>query len=182
MKRILSFENIHIHIDLIAGLPLENIKSFEKGFNEVYSLSPDVLQLGFLKVLNGTQIKAEAEKYGILYSSYPPYQIIKTNCLSTEDIIKLKYAEDGLEELSNKKFFKKSLKYLFENNDIKPFSLFYKFGIILKNSPPLSNPKLYSTFYNFYLENNLKNEKEFLNLLIEDFKLKNPNKPLFKYK
>ncbi len=179
MKRLLKNNNIHIHIDLIAGLPYEDFKSFKAGFDKVYSLKPDMLQLGFLKVLNGTQIKEEAKKYKIEYSPYPPYQIIKTKWLSVEDIINLKYVEEGLEELSNKKFFKRSLEFLFNKNDISPFTLFYKFGVLINDEPPLSHPKLFSAFFKFYKDNNFKDENRFLECLISDFKEKNPNKPLF---
>ena len=59
--------NIHQHLDLIAGLPLEDFNSFCKSFNDVYSLKPDQLQLGFLKVLKGSPMESDSEKYGIVY-------------------------------------------------------------------------------------------------------------------
>lgn len=181
IKRLLSFGNIHIHTDLIAGLPYEDIKSFKKGFDRLYSLGSDMLQLGFLKVLNGTQIKSECEKYGIKYSKYPPYQVISTNWLSVFDIIALKDVENGLEELSNKGFFKKSVKFMFEKNEASPFEVFKKFGNLLKTKPPLSNPQLFSLFYEFYENENFREKENFLKLLQEDFRAKNPNKPLFKF-
>ncbi len=179
MKRLLENKNIHIHIDLIAGLPYEDIESFISGFNRVYSLKPDMLQLGFLKVLGGTQIEKEAKEYEMEYSPYPPYQIIKTNWLSVGDIIRLKCAENGLEELSNKGFFPRALPFLFENNDVEPFYIFENFGKLIENEPPLSHPKLFMKFYEFYKSLNLKEAKTFLSLLTDDFKEKNPNKPLF---
>ncbi len=182
MKRLLENKNIHIHIDLIAGLPYEDIESFILGFNRVYSLMPDMLQLGFLKVLGGTQIESEAKKYEMAYSPYPPYQIIKTKWLTVHDIIRLKCAENGLEELSNKGFFPRALPFLFEKNDVEPFYIFEKFGKLIENEPPLSHPKLFEKFYKFYKSLSLREEKDFLSLLIEDFTQKNPNKPLFSYK
>lgn len=181
LERLLSFKNIHIHTDLIAGLPYEDLKSFKDGFDRLYFLGSDMLQLGFLKVLNGTQIKEECEKYEIKYSKYPPYQVISTKWLSVFDIIYLKSVEDGLETLANKGFFKNSIKFMFENNALSPFETFYKFGNILKNTPPLSNPQLFSLFYNFYKNENLKEKEQFLDILKEDFRIKNPNKPLFKF-
>ncbi len=182
MKKILENKNIHIHIDLIAGLPYEDIKTFIKGFDRVYSLMPDMLQLGFLKVLGGTQIEKEAEKYEIAYSKYPPYQIIKTKWLSVFDIIRLKNAENGLEELSNKGFFPTALPFLFSKNEASPFYIFESFGAFLKDEPPLSHPMLFTKFYQFYKSLNLKSDEEFLTLLKNDFSEKNPNKPLFSLK
>lgn len=180
IKEILSFKNIHIHVDLIAGLPYEDIKSFKKGFDKLYALGADMLQLGFLKVLNGTQIKDECEKYEIKYSKYPPYQVISTKWLSVYDIITLKYVEEGLETLSNKGFYENSIKFLFENNCVSPFEVFCRFGKILKDKPPLSHPDLFSLFYRFYEKEGYIKKEEFLELLRKDFKIKNPNKPLFK--
>lgn len=180
IKKLLSFGNIHIHTDLIAGLPYEDIESFKIGFDKLYSVGSDMLQLGFLKVLNGTQIKDECEKYEIKYSKYPPYQVISTKWMSVFDIMELKCVEDGLETLANKGFFKNSVKFMFENNDISPYETFKKFGILTKDEPPLSNPQLFSLFYKFYEKENLYEKEQFLQILKEDFKTKNPNKPLFK--
>ena len=182
MKKLLENGNIHIHIDLIAGLPYEDLESFIKGFNKVYSLMPDMLQLGFLKVLGGTQIEKQKEEFEMKYSPYPPYQVIETKWLTVYDIIRLKYAENGLEELSNKGFFPLALPFLFEKNDVTPFYIFETFGKLLENEPPLSHPKLFEKFYNFYKALSLKEENTFLSLLKEDFIKKNPNKPLFSYK
>lgn len=178
IKRLTEETDVIIHTDLIAGLPYENLFSFKDGFNKVYLLNAEVMQLGFLKVLHGTQIKNDAKKYGIVYSDYPPYQVIKTDFLSVSDIIELKTVENGLEIFSNKGFFTRSLKYLFQNNDILPYDLFLKCGESLKDKPPLSHPKLFSLFYEIYCENGFENKEEFKKLLISDFKEKNPTKSL----
>lgn len=180
IKEILSFKNIHMHVDLIAGLPYEDLKTFKKGFDKLYSIGADMLQLGFLKILNGTQIKDECEKYNIKYSAYPPYQVISTKWLSIHDIITLKYVEEGLETLSNKGFFENSIKFLFKNNHVSPFEVFLKFGKLIKSSPPLSHPDLFSLFYRFYENENFCKKDEFYKLLKSDFTIKNPNKPFFK--
>ena len=58
-----SFGNIHQHLDLIAGLPYEDYDTFHRSFNDVYRMKPDQLQLGFLKVLKGSLMEKEAEKF-----------------------------------------------------------------------------------------------------------------------
>ena len=67
VAKIHSFGNIHQHLDLIAGLPYEDYNTFHRSFNDVYEMKPDQLQLGFLKVLKGSLMEQEAQKYVILH-------------------------------------------------------------------------------------------------------------------
>lgn len=97
VAKIRSGKNIHLHLDLIAGLPYEGIVSFAKSFNDVYAMKPEQLQLGFLKVLKGSKIYRDAEKYGIAYTSTPPYEVLYTNWLSYEDVLTLKKIEEMVE-------------------------------------------------------------------------------------
>ncbi len=179
LEKILAMGNIHLHLDLIAGLPFEDKKSFIAGFNRVYRLKPHMLQLGFLKMLNGTQMKEQAEEYGMLYSPYPPYQVISTRWLSVDDIMELKVCETGLDTFSNKEFFPNALSYLWEVNDKEPYEIFLSLGQTISKKPPLSHPDLFRLFYNWYLQNSFKNADVFLEKLQMDFRRKNPNKPMF---
>lgn len=179
LKEILSMGNIHLHLDLIAGLPYEDKHSFVEGFNRVYALSPHLLQLGFLKVLNGTEIKEKAKEYGLVYSPHPPYQVICTHWLSVEDMMELKVAEDGLDTFSNKGFFPTALSFLWEKNTLSYYDTFLSLGNLLKHRPPLSHPALFRLFYEWYLEQGLKNPEAFLEKLQMDFQKKNPHKPMF---
>ena len=79
VKRLLSYGNIHLHLDLIAGLPYEGMAEFEKSFNDVYGLQPDMLQLGFLKVLPGTEMEKQRLEHELRYMDEPPYEILSTN-------------------------------------------------------------------------------------------------------
>lgn len=87
---LLEIKNIKQHLDLIAGLPGEDIASFKKSFNDVYSIEPEEIQLGFLKLLRGSSMREEAEEYGMRYSPYPPYEIIATNDISYDELLTLK--------------------------------------------------------------------------------------------
>ncbi len=179
LKRILLMGNIHLHLDLIAGLPFEDKESFIRGFNEVYKLHPDMLQLGFLKVLHGTQIQNEIGANEMIFSAYPPYQVISTKWLSAYDVMELKIAEEGLETFSNKGFFPDALAFLWEMTDKEPYEIFLSLGQTLSKKPPLSHPHLFRLFYEWYLEQNFKNPEVFLEKLQGDFRRKNPNKPMF---
>ena len=77
-------ENIHLHLDLIAGLPKETYIDFKKSFDFVYKLKPEMIQLGFLKILKGTEISSQIDDYGYKFLSYPPYEILSNKHISYE--------------------------------------------------------------------------------------------------
>ncbi len=104
--------NVHQHLDLIAGLPYEDYESFKNSFNEVYNLKPDQLQLGFLKVLKGAPIFEDSEEYGIVYKDLPPYEVLFTNWLSYDDILKLKLVEEMVEVYYNSGQFNTTIKFM----------------------------------------------------------------------
>jgi len=119
------FQNIHQHLDLIAGLPYEDLESFRNSFNEVFEMKPNQLQLGFLKVLKGSEMYDRAEEYGIVYQSEPPYEVLYTGWLSYEDIQELKKVEEMVELFYNSDQFGRTLQALqklFES----PYALFLR--------------------------------------------------------
>ena len=123
--RIHSEYNIHVHLDLIAGLPYEDMGSFIRSFNDVYSMRPQQLQLGFLKVLKGSYLEEMAQTYGIVYQSCPPYEVLYTKWLSYGDIIRLKRVEEMVELYYNSNQFTHLIPVLqsrFEN----PFAMYDK--------------------------------------------------------
>lgn len=93
--------NVLQHLDLIAGLPCEDFDSFHRSFNLVYGWKPEQLQLGFLKVLKGTETRRTAETYACSYRPYPPYEILSTKWLSFEELCCLKRTEEMLEVYYN---------------------------------------------------------------------------------
>lgn len=116
VRRLLKPQNVHIHLDLIAGLPLEDFKSFRNSFDRVAALMPHQLQLGFLKVLRGSGMESDAQRYGIKYSPFPPYEVLSTDCLSYEDICRLKQVEAACELLVNSGRYCHSVKLLMKSN------------------------------------------------------------------
>ncbi len=127
VNRIHSFSNIHQHLDLIAGLPYEDYDSFHKSFNDVYSLSPQQLQLGFLKVLKGSHMKDMTEEYGIVHKELEPYEVLGTKWLPYEDILRLKMVESMVEVYYNSGQFQNTLA-LVEPAFKDPFTMFEKLG------------------------------------------------------
>ncbi|MBE5949030.1 MAG: DUF4080 domain-containing protein [Lachnospiraceae bacterium] len=115
--------NVHQHLDLIAGLPYENLESFRESFKTVYDMNPDQLQLGFLKVLSGTQMAHESEEYEVVYSKLPPYEVLSTRWLSYDDILLLKGVEEMVEIYYNSGQFTASIKYL-EKHYVNSFDLY----------------------------------------------------------
>ncbi|MCM1185434.1 MAG: DUF4080 domain-containing protein [Lachnoclostridium sp.] len=112
VRRISSWNNIHIHLDLIAGLPFEDLDTFQNSFNDVYGLRPKQLQLGFLKVLKGSDMARYASKYDLLYTDAPPYEVLSTKWLSYGDICHLKQVEEVLEIYYNSNQFMHTLEFL----------------------------------------------------------------------
>ena len=127
VKRIKAMGNIHQHLDLIAGLPLENLPTFIQSFHEVYQMEPDQLQLGFLKVLKGSYMEEKAKDYGLVYHKKPVYEVLFTNWMSYEDILLLKNVEEMVEVYYNSAQFRYSLRYLMHFVK-EPFSFFQMLG------------------------------------------------------
>lgn len=123
--RIRRGKNVHVHLDLIAGLPYEDYESFGKSFDVVYAMKPEQLQLGFLKVLKGSPMHERAEEYGIKYTSGPPYEALCTNWLSFEEICRLKRIEEMVELYYNSNQFTHTLPVLARAFD-SPFAMFEK--------------------------------------------------------
>ncbi|MBO5047776.1 MAG: DUF4080 domain-containing protein [Clostridia bacterium] len=111
LKTLHEHHNLHLHADLIAGLPYEDFTRFGKSFDDIYGIC-DVLQLGFLKLLKGSKMRRDAEKYGIVYSPYPPYQVLKTNELSFSDITRLHAIDAMNDRFSNSGKFDHTFPYL----------------------------------------------------------------------
>lgn len=120
--------NIHIHLDLIAGLPYEGYESFGESFNEVYSMHPEQLQLGFLKVLKGSYMYEKAKDYEICYLSEPPYEVLSTKWISYEEILRLKKVEEMVELYYNSNQYRTVLTAL-ERWFLTPFEMYEKLAL-----------------------------------------------------
>lgn len=177
-------KNIHLHLDLIAGLPFEDYDSFVSSFNDVYGLRPDQLQLGFLKVLKGSPMQEKAAEYGILYTDRPPYEVLCTKWLPYSDVLRLKRIEEMVEIYYNSNQFTHTLSVL-EMAFAHPFAMFerlaeyyrekgyftnspsrtYRYEVLLHFADSVDRGKeeLYKELLTFdmYLRENLKSRPSF---------------------
>ena len=122
-ETINSWHNIHQHLDLIAGLPWEDLESFKKSFNDVYEMEPEQLQLGFLNVLKGSYMEELIPDCDLLYSAAPPYEVLCTKWLSYGDVLELKDIEEMTEVHYNSRQFTCTLKELEKEFDT-PYEMF----------------------------------------------------------
>ncbi len=150
-QRLKKKENIHIHLDLIAGLPYETKERFAQSFNEVYALEPNQLQLGFLKLLKGSGLYNNREKFQFVYDETPPYSVLATPDLSFWDMVELKDAERVLELYYNSGRFLQTLRFavpLFPS----PYCFYRDFAAYLKKEGALYRPKSAESQYRFLYE------------------------------
>lgn len=165
--------NIHLHLDLIAGLPYETYDKFRESFDYVHRLKPEMIQLGFLKLLKGTKMYDEREKYGYKYFSKPPYEVFSNEFISFAEMVKLKNLEKILDFYYNSEKFPESVQWIIENHYESAFSFyedvaeyFDKRGY-LKVSHKEST--LFTLLYEFYLDKGLKDREIFVEYLKYDY-------------
>ncbi len=129
---ILLGHNIHLHLDLIAGLPYEDFHTFGDSVNKALSLQPHMLQLGFLKLLHASRMREQSVEFGIVHRPEPPYEILKSKWLSFDDLCCLKKCEEALDRLYNSGRFRRTLDLVFTTTGIPPFQLFCQLGEIFQ--------------------------------------------------
>ena len=149
IKSLCGLGNIHIHIDLIAGLPYEDMPSFEKSFNLAYSLKPNMLQLGFLKMLHGSYMRENPEIYPCEFDKKAPYQVKSTPWLSSEDMQNLHTCEDFFEKIYNSSRFSTTCEYLGEKFE-NAFKMYFDFAMNSKNKPVKTLDELTLEMYNYF--------------------------------
>ena len=186
-------QNIHQHLDLIAGLPYEDYESFGRSFDRVYAMQPEQLQLGFLKVLKGSDMHEHAKEYGIRYLEQPPYEVLYTNWISYGEIRRLKRIEEMVELYYNSGQFTHTLPVL-EKAFSGPFAMYealadyyqeqgyftnspvraYRYQILLEFAAMKdpANREIYRELltYDMYLRENLKSRPAFAAEITEEEK------------
>ncbi len=126
VKRLRAADNIHLHLDLIAGLPGQDWDAIGFSFDQVIALEPHMLQLGFLKVLPGTQMAQQVQEHGLKVSSQPPYEVLATNWLSFAQLNRLHVIEGLLEYYYNSGLLRYSLPYIWTELGPSPFQWFHQ--------------------------------------------------------
>lgn len=152
INQIINLGNIRVHIDLIIGLPYEDMRSFSTSFNEAYKLNAHMLQVGFLKILHGATIEEMKEKFNFDYSERPPYEILSTQWLSFNEIEDLHLLEEVFEKMYNSNRFVRTCNYLV-NLAKSPFDLFMTLGKLWNKDKKTNSLNEFSLFlYNSAIE------------------------------
>jgi radical SAM superfamily enzyme YgiQ (UPF0313 family) len=177
IKKIIEKSNIHTHIDLIAGLPLEDFESFKKSFNVAFSLNSHMLQLGFLKLLHGSNMREQRDKFPCKYSKSPPYEVIETPWLSAQQLEDLHSTEEVLDRLYNSGRFRRTIDYVLKKSNLTPFDLFYEFGLFTKEmiTAKLSLDDFTSIVFNFFCNKEYVNKLELRDEMVCDRLSTNPS-------
>ena len=172
--RIRRGRNIHQHLDLIAGLPFEDYESFGRSFDRVFAMEPEQLQLGFLKVLKGAAMYGDAARYGIVYKSQPPYEVLSTPWLSFSDLLRLKAIEEMVEIYYNSHQFGRTLERLVPAFP-SPFAFFEELARYYEGrqeGQKSSRARKYELLLDFAAERFPKEEAWYRELLTIDYYLR----------
>ncbi len=153
VRRLQQPGNIHLHLDLIAGLPFEDYDRFKQSFNDLYALHPDQLQLGFLKLLKGSGLYRDREQYGLVCRDYAPYEVLCTSWINPLEMHKLKQVEEMVELTYNSCRYQAELRFLLPAFS-SPFAFFEKLAEFYysQGCQELSQGKLghYEILYRFF--------------------------------
>lgn len=181
--RIRGYRNIHLHLDLIAGLPYENYDRFMKSFDDVYSIRPEMVQLGFLKLLKGSGLRIRKEKYGYIYDERPPYEIMATADLSFDDMIRLKGIEDMVEHFYNNQKFTHSLEFIIKVNDLLPSKMYEMLSDYWHNQgwhhKAHNQDAMYQILLEFYSDAGLKHNELFEEVVKFDYVRQSSRRKLY---
>lgn len=129
IRRLVAMGNMHIHIDLIAGLPFEDLTVFTESFNTGYALGAQMLQLGFLKLLHGSPMRSLPQEFPCEFDENAPYQVRTTPWLSAEDFTLLHRTEDAVERVYNSGRFRQTVDYVLKVSGLTPFDFYTGLGV-----------------------------------------------------
>ncbi len=153
IHRLVAMGNMHIHIDLIAGLPYEDLSVFAQSFDTGYALGAQMLQLGFLKLLHGSAMRTMPQDYPCCFDQEPPYQVQTTPWLSAEDFELLHATEDAVERVYNSGRFCLTARYALTATAMSPFAFYSQLGVAARNAGVCTGISLndYTAFLQEYL-------------------------------
>ena len=161
-QMIKELGTIHQHIDLIAGLPYEDLESFKESFNYLYDFKIEKIQLGFLKMLKGSLVRSQEETFGYEYTDYAPYEVLKNEFLSTDEIIELKKIDYVVDKIYNEGSFKRTLEIL-ERLYTSPFAMFEDLANFIDENygvdKTIKKENLYRLVYEFIKAKNILSDE-----------------------
>jgi len=133
VRRLIACGRVHTHIDLIAGLPQEDMRSFAVSFNKAMELKPHMLQLGFLKLLHGAPMREQPDRFPCEYSPDPPYEVKSTPWMSEEDLRYLHHVEQALDRTYNSGRFRLTAEYAAQAGELTAFELYEHISAVFEN-------------------------------------------------
>jgi hypothetical protein len=166
-----------MHLDLIVGLPFDEWEDIKFSFESVFALYPSELQLGFLKFLRGTPVRQKHEQYGYEFDPNPPYQIIKSDFLSADELHNIVLLEEALEIYWNKKRAVHTLKYVSKHYSI--FDFMHQLGVYFNSKYDFHNHTLYDIYdaLNDFIRDNYSQDQTLIKLVTIDYQLQYKVKP-----
>lgn len=171
IKRI--SRNIHLHLDLIAGLPYETYDKFRYSFDYVHKLKPEMIQLGFLKLLKGTKMYEEREQYSYKYFSKPPYEVFSNEFINFSEIVKLKNIEKVLDFYYNSEKFPNSVQWIIDTHYDSAFSFYEDIADYFDKKGYLKvshkESTLFTLLYDFYRDKEFSMLEIFIEYLKYDY-------------
>ncbi len=169
IQKVLAAGNVHVHIDLIAGLPLETYELFRESVNKAYSVGANMLQMGFLKLLHGSPMRDDPARYPCTFNGTAPYEVIETPWITKEELARLHKAEWSLDKLYNSGRFFRSLNYLLKTTGATPFDFLLAFGEWISLPSGASLAQVAEQFFVFGLQQKAVEKSALRNAMVCDW-------------
>ncbi len=112
LRWLRAHSHAHLHVDLIAGLPGEDVASFGAGFDRLVALQPHEIQFGILKRLRGAPIARHTERFGLQFNPVPPYNVLATDRIDAATMQRLTRAARAWDLVANSGRFAQTLPVL----------------------------------------------------------------------
>ena len=161
---------VHLHVDLIAGLPAEDLEKFAEGFNELWSWEPQEIQLGILKRLKGTPIARHTQEFDYRYSPEAPYSVYQNKDMDFTTLNQMKHAAKFWDLIANSGRFSQTLPLLFAD---KAFETLWDISQYLvgkfKRTHSIPLDKLFAEVFNYLTESKQLPLTEVQEIMGQDF-------------
>ncbi len=145
--------NAHLHVDLIAGLPGEDVEGFARGFDRLVQLNPHEIQIGILKRLRGAPVSRHTEAFGLRFNPDPPYNVLATDRIDFATMQRIARAARCWDLIGNSGRFVRALPLLLGG---APFARLLAFSDALfadtGRTHAIANEQLYELLYRWLSE------------------------------
>ena len=170
---------------MIAGLPYEGYESFKRSFNDVYDIRPEKIQLGFLKLLKGSGLRRDKDKYGFKFLDIPPYEVLETDYIKYDEMLRLKGIEDLVEKFYNEEYFTNTISYLIKNKYDTAFDFFEDLLMFWESKGyhkiSHSRNRLYEILWEFCIYRKFEDIDVINEVIKYDYLFSNPNSNIPKF-